>query len=143
MAPRRGRGLFLIAASEPAPGKTKTRLGATDRHGTRGRPYAAFLVDLAARFTPCPDGRLGFDVGWAYTPAEVDFRRCAARIGCARRRPRSASWRSMATAGTCGRRTCCAGARARLRANRADRLRLAATAVRHRAAAFAALERTM
>jgi hypothetical protein len=45
--------------------------------------YAAFLVDLAARFTPCPAAEWEFDLGWAYTPADVDFRRVLADIGCA------------------------------------------------------------
>jgi hypothetical protein len=44
--------------------------------------YAAFLVDLAARFTPGQDEDWGFDVGWAFTPAEVDFPSVLRRIGC-------------------------------------------------------------
>ena len=44
--------------------------------------YAAFLVDLAARFTPGQDEDWGFDLGWAFTPAEVDFAGVLQRIGC-------------------------------------------------------------
>lgn len=76
------RGLFLIAAKEPTPGFTKTRLGATIGMERAAALSAAFLVDLAARFTPAPDEDWGFDVGWAYTPAEVDFGRVLAGIGC-------------------------------------------------------------
>jgi glycosyltransferase A (GT-A) superfamily protein (DUF2064 family) len=78
-----GRGLFLIAAREPAPGITKTRLGATIGMARAAELYAAFLVDLAARFTPRQDEDWGFDVGWAFTPADVDFARVLQRIGCA------------------------------------------------------------
>ena len=80
---RRGRGLLLIAAREPAPGMTKTRLGATIGMERAAALYAAFLVDLAARFTPCPGEDWGFDVGWAFTPAEVDFAPVLQQIGCA------------------------------------------------------------
>ena len=104
------RGLFLIAAREPRPGQTKTRLGAAIGMDRAAALYAAFLVDLAARFTPCPDAEWEFDLGWAYTPADVDFRPVLTEIGCDDRRRRSASSRNRARAGTCGRRTCCAGA---------------------------------
>jgi uncharacterized protein len=77
-----GRGLLLIAAREPAPGMTKTRLGATIGMTRAAELYAAFLVDLAARFTPCQDEDWGFDVGWAFTPADVDFSCVLQRIGC-------------------------------------------------------------
>src|SRR5215208_5832440 len=77
-----GRGLLLIAAREPAPGMTKTRLGATIGMARAAALYAAFLVDLAARFTPRQDEDWGFDVGWAFTPAEVDFASVLQRIGC-------------------------------------------------------------
>ena len=83
--PRRsavGRALFLIAAREPVPGKTKTRLGATIGMVCAAALYAAFLVDLADRFMPDPGERRGFDVGWAYTPADVDFARVLTKIGC-------------------------------------------------------------
>ncbi len=68
-----GRGLFLIAARAPVPGETKTRLGATIGMARAARLYRAFLTDLAARFTPQPGTDPGYDLGWAYTPAESDF----------------------------------------------------------------------
>jgi glycosyltransferase A (GT-A) superfamily protein (DUF2064 family) len=54
---------LLIAAREPVPGTTKTRLGAAIGMARAATLYAAFLVDLAARFTPVPDVDWGFDVG--------------------------------------------------------------------------------
>ena len=54
-ATRGGRGLLLIAAKEPVPGMAKTRLGATIGMERAAALYAAFLVDLAARFTPRQD----------------------------------------------------------------------------------------
>jgi glycosyltransferase A (GT-A) superfamily protein (DUF2064 family) len=77
-----GRALFLIAAREPVPGKTKTRLGAAIGTVCAAALYAAFLVDLADRFMPGPGERRGFDVGWAYTPSDVDFARVLTKIGC-------------------------------------------------------------
>ena len=85
--PERGRQLLLIAAREPAPGMTKSRLGATIGMARAAALYAAFLVDLAARFTPCQDEDWGFDVGWAFTPADVDFACVLERIGCDRPPP--------------------------------------------------------
>ena len=82
MALEGGRGLLLIAAREPAPGMVKTRLGATIGMARAAALYAAFIVDLAARFTPCQDQDWGFDVGWAFTPADVDFAGVLRRIGC-------------------------------------------------------------
>ena len=79
-----GRGLLLIAARQPTPGMTKTRLGAAIGMERAATLYAAFLVDLAVRFTPDPDDDWGFDVGWAYTPAEVDFAGVLDAIGCPR-----------------------------------------------------------
>jgi hypothetical protein len=80
--PEAGRGLLLIAAREPAPGMTKTRLGATIGMARAAELYAAFLVDLAARFTPSQGEDMGFDTGWAFTPADVDFACVLQRIGC-------------------------------------------------------------
>ena len=60
----------------------KTRLGATIGMARAAELYAAFLVDLAARFTPRQDEDWGFDAGWAFTPADVDFARVLQRIGC-------------------------------------------------------------
>jgi glycosyltransferase A (GT-A) superfamily protein (DUF2064 family) len=77
-----GRGLLLIAAKEPAPGIVKTRLGATIGMARAAALYAAFLVDLAARFTLGQDEDWGFDAGWAFTPADVDFTSVLRRIGC-------------------------------------------------------------
>jgi uncharacterized protein len=77
------RGLLLIAARAPIPGFTKTRLGATIGMERAAALYSAFLVDLAARFTPCQEEDLGFDVGWAHTPAEPDFASLLTGIGCA------------------------------------------------------------
>ena len=79
-----GRGLLLIVAREPAPGRTKTRLGATIGMERAAALHAAFLVDLAARFTPGLGVAWGFDLGWAYTPAEIDFAAVLTRIGCGR-----------------------------------------------------------
>jgi glycosyltransferase A (GT-A) superfamily protein (DUF2064 family) len=78
------RGLLLIAAREPVPGRTKTRLGAAIGMERAAALHAAFLVDLAARFTPEVGNAWGFDIGWAYTPAEVDFSAVLCHIGCVR-----------------------------------------------------------
>jgi len=61
---------------------TKTRLGATIGMARAAELYAAFLVDLAARFTPSQGEDVGFDTGWAFTPADVDFACVLQRIGC-------------------------------------------------------------
>lgn len=82
MSDRAQRGLFLIAARAPVPGFTKTRLGATIGMERAAALYTAFLVDLAERFTPCAGEDWGFDVGWAYTPAEADFTSVLTGIGC-------------------------------------------------------------
>jgi uncharacterized protein len=79
-----GHGLLLIAAREPAPGMTKTRLGATIGMERAAALHAAFLVDLAARFTPARGTDGGFDLGWAFTPHDVDFAGVLQRIGCGR-----------------------------------------------------------
>ena len=62
---------------------TKTRLGAAIGMERAAELYAAFLVDLSARFTPGPGEDWGFDVGWAFTPAEVDFASVLQQVGCA------------------------------------------------------------
>jgi glycosyltransferase A (GT-A) superfamily protein (DUF2064 family) len=80
----RERGILLIAAREPTPGMTKTRLGATIGMARAAALYRAFLLDLAARFTPRPDVDWGFDVGWAFTPPEIDFTATLEQIGCGR-----------------------------------------------------------
>ena len=76
-----GRGLFLIAARAPVPGETKTRLGAAIGMARAAHLYRAFLADLAARFTPEPGVDPGYDLGWAYTPAEADFPAVLAGLG--------------------------------------------------------------
>lgn len=78
------RGLLLIAARAPVAGQCKTRLGASIGMERAATLYAAFLRDIDARFTPCANGELGFDVGWAFTPAEVDFAALLETIGCSR-----------------------------------------------------------
>ena len=80
---RTRRGLFLFVARAPVAGTTKTRLGATIGMEAAARLYRAFLVDLAARFTPAPGADPGFDFGWAYTPGGLDFARVLVGIGCA------------------------------------------------------------
>lgn len=77
------RGLLLIAAKAPRPGTVKTRLGLTIGMERAAALYAAFLVDLAARFAACPHQEWGFAVGWAYAPAACDFAAELAAIGCA------------------------------------------------------------
>ena len=83
MSDKKGHGLLLIAARAPVTGMTKTRLGATIGMERAAMLHAAFLVDLAARFTPSPEAAWAFDVGWAFTPAEVDFARILEDVGCA------------------------------------------------------------
>lgn len=66
--------LLLIAAREPTPGFTKTRLGRAIGLEAAAALYAAFLSDLAARFTPpALASDPPYDLGWAFIPAECDF----------------------------------------------------------------------
>jgi glycosyltransferase A (GT-A) superfamily protein (DUF2064 family) len=76
-----GQNLLLIAARDPVPGETKTRLGAVIGDERAALLYRAFLTDLAARFTPAPGSDPGFDLGWAFTPPECDFRHVLATLG--------------------------------------------------------------
>lgn len=74
---RSNANLLLIAARDPVPGQTKTRLGAVIGMEAAARLYHGFLIDLAARFTPvtkasAEDG--GYDLGWAFSPPTCDFR---------------------------------------------------------------------
>jgi len=69
--------LFLIAARNPVPGETKTRLGVSIGIARAATLYRAFLVDLAMRFAPTE----GYDLGWAYTPPEVDFAAVLSSLG--------------------------------------------------------------
>lgn len=81
---RRGDDLLLIAARQPVPGQTKTRLGATIGMERAALLYAAFLRDLAARFAGGARETRAYAVGWAFTPAECDFRRALQDAGCGR-----------------------------------------------------------
>ncbi|MBA3336401.1 MAG: glycosyltransferase [Chloroflexia bacterium] len=74
--------LLLIAARQPVPGQVKTRLGAAIGMETAAILYAAFVRDLAVRFTPKDQepARRTYDLAWAYTPAECDFPRLLAEI---------------------------------------------------------------
>ena len=76
-----GGNLLLIAARNPVPGETKTRLGRTIGAERAALLYRAFLVDLAARFTPPPVVAPGFDLGWAFTPPQCDFRAVLTTLG--------------------------------------------------------------
>ena len=90
--------LFLIAARAPVPGQTKTRLGTAIGMDRAARLYRAFLLDLATRFTPTavdapcsttepsprvpgPRNVATYDLGWAFTPAEHNFRRVLHDLG--------------------------------------------------------------
>jgi hypothetical protein len=77
---RQSENLLLIAAREPAPGFTKTRLGETIGMERAAILYRAFLGDLAARFVPSGDTGDAYQLGWAYTPAECDFRALIGRM---------------------------------------------------------------
>jgi len=69
--------LFLIAARNPVPGQTKTRLGAAIGMERAAAVYRAFLIDLASRFAPTAT----YDLGWAFTPPAADFAGVLASIG--------------------------------------------------------------
>jgi rSAM/selenodomain-associated transferase 1 len=71
----------LIAARQPVAGQTKTRLGAGIGMERAATLYQAFLVDLATRFTPVTERDADYDLGWAYTPAEVDFAAVLSGVG--------------------------------------------------------------
>ncbi len=80
-ADRDRHNLFLIAARNPVPGETKTRLGAVIGAERAALLYRAFLTDLAARFTPTPGTDPDFDLGWAFTPPACDFGHVLAELG--------------------------------------------------------------
>ncbi|MBA3416920.1 MAG: glycosyltransferase [Chloroflexia bacterium] len=69
--PRRPN-LLMIAAREPTPGFTKTRLGLAIGMEAAANLYRAFLTDLIDRFTPAAVSG-AFDLAWAFTPACCDF----------------------------------------------------------------------
>ncbi|MGB3330393.1 MAG: DUF2064 domain-containing protein [Thermomicrobiales bacterium] len=64
--------LLMIAARAPVAGETKTRLGRVIGMERAALLYRAFLVDLAARFTP-NGGTPLYDLAWTHSPPEVDF----------------------------------------------------------------------
>ncbi len=69
---RRRSSLLIIAARQPLPGFTKTRLGRAIGMEQAADLYRAFLTDLANRFIPAASsGR--FDLAWAFTPSGCDF----------------------------------------------------------------------
>jgi len=72
--------LLLIAAREPIPGQTKTRLGATIGMESAAVLYRAFLCDLAARFTPEPGAVDAYTLGWAFSPPSCDFQSALSAI---------------------------------------------------------------
>lgn len=71
MTERRADDLLMIAARAPVAGATKTRLGNAIGMDRAATLYRAFLRDLAARFDGVENG---FDLAWAYSPPECDFR---------------------------------------------------------------------
>lgn len=75
MTTRRSDRLLMIAARAPHPGATKTRLGRSIGMERAARLYAAFLADIAARFTPASIDASSYDLAWTHSPPEIDFRR--------------------------------------------------------------------
>ena len=75
----RGSHLLMIAAREPVPGYTKTRLGRAIGMDAAAALYRAFLADLVDRFTPAAAAG-AFDLAWAFTPAACDFAEVLAGI---------------------------------------------------------------
>jgi uncharacterized protein len=73
-AARRSNNLLMIAARDPVPGATKTRLGAVIGMERAAALYRAFLHDLAARFTPPVSGPVAYDLAWTFSPPDCDFR---------------------------------------------------------------------
>lgn len=77
---RRSDNLLMIAARDPVPGTTKTRLGAAIGMQRAATLYRAFLQDLAARLTPAEDGTVAYDLAWTFSPPESDFRSVLAEV---------------------------------------------------------------
>ncbi len=77
---RRSDNLLMIAARDPVPGTTKTRLGAAIGMERAATLYRAFLQDLAARLTPSATGPVAFDLAWTFSPPECDFRAVLAEV---------------------------------------------------------------
>ena len=67
------RRALAIVAKYPRPGRVKTRLAATIGAERAARLYRAFLLDLAARFTPAAS-REGHTLIWAHTPDPGNLR---------------------------------------------------------------------
>jgi hypothetical protein len=67
------RDALAIVARYPRPGQVKTRLGAGIGADAAARLYAAFLHDLAARFTAAA-AREGYALVWAHAPGAGDLR---------------------------------------------------------------------
>lgn len=78
MSGRCSPNLLMLAARAAVPGETKTRLGRAIGMGRAAELYEAFLRDLAVRLTHDRDG---YDVGWTYSPPEIDFHPWLERIG--------------------------------------------------------------
>lgn len=68
----------MLAARAAVPGETKTRLGRAIGMERAAHLYEAFLHDLAARLV---SGSEWYDIGWTYSPPEIDFRPWLERIG--------------------------------------------------------------
>lgn len=74
-ATARGKNILMIAARAPIPGQTKTRLGNALGMERAAELYRAFLRDLADRFEGAMSEHPGaFDLAWAHSPPEHDFR---------------------------------------------------------------------
>ena len=73
--------LLLFAVRAPTAGETKTRLGNAIGMERAALLYRAFLVDLAARFTPVAGAHPAYDLGWAFTPAATDYRALLCGLG--------------------------------------------------------------
>ncbi len=71
---RKPRNLLLVAAREPRPGMTKTRLGASIGMNAAATLYGSFLIDLGHELVPAINEGAMYQFGWAYTPGEMDFR---------------------------------------------------------------------
>lgn len=74
---RRSDRLLMIAARDPVPGATKTRLGNAIGMDRAASLYRAFLRDLAAGFDREDNG---FDLAWTFSPPECDFRAVLAAV---------------------------------------------------------------
>lgn len=74
--------LLLIAARAPVAGETKTRLGAGIGMERAAELYRSFLTDLATRFHEALTVNSSYDLGWAHTPAGIDFSALLRELGC-------------------------------------------------------------